>query len=58
MGWVATGFEFESGGLGNVWCCDGGWGDKAKDILALVRLTGRISSVKLRWGMESRLMVF
>ena len=36
VGWVATGFEFESGGLGNVCCCDGGLGDTTKDTPAVV----------------------
>ena len=42
VGWVATGFEFESGGLGNVCCCDGGSGDKTKDTLAVVGEAGRV----------------
>ena len=36
MGWVASGFEFDSSGLGNVCCCDGGLGDTTKDTLAVV----------------------
>ena len=50
MGWVATGFEFESGGLGNVCCCDGGWGDKTKDTLAVV---GRLGEPGRIWEMGS-----
>ena len=36
VGWVASGFEFDSSGLGNVCCCDGGLGDTTKDTLAVV----------------------
>ena len=57
MGWVATGFEFESGGLGNVCCCDGGWGDKTKDTLAVVGGAGRVwelgSAEKIKYSGRS-----